>query len=537
VGAVAQQRHQPIPGTKRRRYLEENVAAEAITFTAHELVAIDAIASLGAPAGQRYPRRRWGRSRAAPEGASGCVRTPTLLHLNIPVPPETTATVIRQESSPSLEVSNAYYLSMSLQNIRCFRETQLLDLQSAPGTPARWTLILGENGVGKTTLMQLLVLGSPERESDLLTEERARRTAAPKFADLWFLDGMIRTGPDRARVTYKILWADSLDPLDAAVPDESVIDGDHHGWGTQLYRQSRRSITYGYGANRRRAPRGLTAEASDDPTRTLFDDDATLRNPEEWLLQNELVANTSSPLQDKARRQRERVLGILTRILPGIDEIRVSSRTTPSQQVRASAEVRGPDGWIPFSALGLGYRTMTAWIVDLSSRLLERYGALEDPLSGPAVCLIDEIDLHLHPRWQRDLITRLSTLFPQTQFIATAHSPLIVQAAPDANVVVLRRRDGGVVIDNAPRSVRQWRVDQILTSELFDVPSARAPELDERIAERDAILAKPALTEQDQARLAELREQLGALPQGDTPDDLEAMEVIRRAAKALKEAP
>src|SRR5262249_10934250 len=153
----------------------------------------------------------------------------------------------------------------------------------------------------------------------------------------------------------------------------------------------------------------------------------------------------------------------------GIDEIRVTPHAGTNQQLRASAEVHGPDGWVPFSSLGLGYRTMTAWIVDLSSRLFECYSALEDPLSGPAVCLVDEIDLHLHPRWQRDLITRLSTLFPQTQFIATAHSPLIVQAAPDANLIVLRRQADGVVIDSAPRSVRKWRVDQILTSELFDI--------------------------------------------------------------------
>ena len=339
---------------------------------------------------------------------------------------------------------------------------------------------------------------------------------------------------------YRILWADSLDQFENVVSDESFVEGERKKtellwvWVCQLYHQCKRSIIYAYGANRRRTPSGLTAESSDDPTQTLFDDDATLRNPEEWLLQNELVANTTSPLQDKAKWQRERVLGILTRILPGIDEIRVSSHTTPNQQVRASVEVHGPDGWIPFWALGLGYRTMTAWIVDLSSRLFERYGELEDPLSGPAVCLIDEIDLHLHPRWQRDLITRLSTLFPRTQFIATAHSPLIVQAAPDANIVVLRRRGGGVVIDNAPRSVRKWRIDQILTSELFDLPSARPPELDAWISERDAILAKAELTDQDQERLTELREHLGALPHGDTPEDIEAMDIIRRAAKALK---
>jgi predicted ATP-binding protein involved in virulence len=453
----------------------------------------------------------------------------------VPVPAETTETEIRQDRSPLRGGNNAYYRSVSLTDVRCFGGTQRLSLESAAGTPAQWTLILGENGVGKTTLLQLLALGAAEELKAPLMDGGFRGVWAPRLAGGILLGGLIRTSQRTALVEYKVLWADSLDARSDFLSDHSSVELATDGGSIRAFGERRHSVVYGYGANRRRAPRGMTAEASDDPTETLFDDDATLRNPEEWLLQNELVANTDSPLKERARRQRDRVLGILTRILPGIDEIRVSSRAGANQQVRASAEVHGPDGWIPFSALGLGYRTMTAWIVDLASRLFERYGSLEDPLSGPAVCLVDEIDLHLHPRWQRDLIARLSTLFPRTQFIATAHSPLIVQAAPDANLVVLRRQPDGVVIDNAPRSVRKWRVDQILTSELFDVPSARAPELDAWIQERDEILARPALTDQDERRLAELRDKLGALPYGDTPEDIEAMEVIRRAAKALKD--
>jgi hypothetical protein len=454
------------------------------------------------------------------------------------VSPAPTST-IRQDSAPSLDVRNAYFLSMSLQNIRCFGEYQALNLERAAGTPARWTLILGDNGLGKTTLLQLLANGaanefrSPEGLpiAFALPKLGPFTAAAPgQFPEL------MRHGQNKAEVHYNIIWSESLAQPEGALLDEAVVKV-HRDGGASLYSLHMRhtSIVYGYGANRRRAPRGLTAETSDDPTRTLFDDDATLRNPEEWLLQNELVANTTSPLQGRAKRQRDRVVEILTRILPGIEDIRVAPHADANQQLRVSAEVHGPDGWVPFSSLGLGYRTMTAWIVDFASRLFERYGALEDPLTGAAVCLVDEIDLHLHPRWQRDLIQRLSTLFPNTQFIATAHSPLIVQAAPDANLVVLRRQADGVVIDKAPRSVRQWRVDQILTSELFDIPSARAPELDAWIQERDQILAKPELSDADQQRLAELRDKLASLPQGDTPEDIEAMDVIRRAAMALKD--
>ncbi len=423
---------------------------------------------------------------------------------------------------------------MSLQNIRCFSGSQTLSLQNASGRPARWTLILGDNGVGKTTLLQLLAMGAAQEDEAPLDGEPVR--GFPRLLDDYWptrINELTRVGCDTIAISYNILWADSLKHIDHGLLDHSKFEGNEATATTSPFQHHLHSLVYGYGANRRRALKGLTSEVADDPTRTLFDDDATLRNPEEWLLQNELVANTPSSLQGRARKQRDRVFEIITRILPGIDDIRVVPHANAQQQIRASAEVHGPDGWVPYSALGLGYRTMTAWIVDLASRMFERYRALKDPLTGPAVCLVDEIDLHLHPRWQRDLVRRLATLFPNTQFIATAHSPLIVQAAPDANLVVLRRQRNGVVIDSAPRSVRKWRVDQILTSELFDLPSARAPELDALIRERDEILAKPRLRAADQKRLSEIRERMGDLPHGDTPEDIEAMDVIRQAAKEL----
>jgi len=438
---------------------------------------------------------------------------------------------------------NAYFRALSVHHVRCFRETQILTLERE-GLPARWTLILGDNGTGKTTLLQLLALGASETRTLQVPGNAGleqRTTHMPRLASWGFLE-FHRTGQDEANISYDVSWADVIDAAHPEARDHAIVrmvPSPNRDVEAQYYfapfSTNRRSIVYGYGANRRRAPLGLTAESSSDPSATLFDDDATLRNPEEWLLQNELIANAESPFQQQAQRQRDRVFELLTRVLPGITDLRIVPRAT-GQQIRAGVEVQGPDGWIAFSRIGLGYRTMTAWIVDLASRLFERYGAREDPLTGPAVCLIDEIDLHLHPRWQRDLIPYLSRLFPNTQFIATAHSPLIVQAAPDANLMVLRREPDGVVIDNAPRAVRQWRVDQILTSELFDLPSARPPELDAALRERDELLAKPDLTAADQARLAELRKQLSDLPHGDTADDIEAMDIIRQAARALKTA-
>jgi predicted ATP-binding protein involved in virulence len=242
------------------------------------------------------------------------------------------------------------------------------------------------------------------------------------------------------------------------------------------------------------------------------------------------AASKSGKVDAAARQNYERVKAALLHVLPDVEDIRIEI-----EDVAPHVEVKTPYGWVPMQSLSLGYKSLTAWIVDLASRLFARYSHSDNPLTEPAIVLVDEIDLHLHPRWQRSLMSYLSGLFPNTQFIATAHSPLMVQAATDANIVVLRREGDHVVIDNDPAVVRNWRVDQILTSDLFGLERARPPRLDPLFAERERILGKSKLTRKDEARLKALAKEIGNLPTGETPADIEAMDIIRRAAAALQQ--
>ena len=219
-------------------------------------------------------------------------------------------------------------------------------------------------------------------------------------------------------------------------------------------------------------------------------------------------------------------------ILPEVADIRIQAADEPGGSPRV--EARTPDGWVPLRRLGFGYQSQIAWLVDFASRMFERYPDSPDPLAEPAVVLVDEIDLHMHPRWQRQIIGYLTERCPNTQFIVTAHSPLVVQAAADANIVLLRREGDHVVIDNDPEVLRNWRVDQILTSELFGLESARPPQIEEPLKERRALLAKAKLTSRDRTRLAELEAQIGELPAGESAEDRRAMELIRRAAAKLQ---
>jgi hypothetical protein len=92
-----------------------------------------------------------------------------------------------------------------------------------------------------------------------------------------------------------------------------------------------------------------------------------------------------------------------------------------------------------------GYQCVLVIVFDLILRFATIFAGLPDPLAGRATVLIDEIDLHLHPRWQREVLRQLTTLFPKTQLIVTTHSPAVVQSAIDDGhpVVLLESHPGG----------------------------------------------------------------------------------------------
>lgn len=74
-----------------------------------------------------------------------------------------------------------------------------------------------------------------------------------------------------------------------------------------------------------------------------------------------------------------------------------------------------------------GERSLLAMMIDLCRRLVLANPELDDPLQGAGVVLIDEIELHLHPQWQREIVEKLRRTFPRIQFILTTHSPFVVQ--------------------------------------------------------------------------------------------------------------
>jgi len=133
-----------------------------------------------------------------------------------------------------------------------------------------------------------------------------------------------------------------------------------------------------------------------------------------------------------AARHLEVLRSAIARFLPTYENLRPDTKN-PSCLV---IDHRGIT--LDVSQLSDGERGVLALVLDLARRLSQANPALSDPLKdGDAIVLIDEIDLHLHPKWQRTIVKHLTGVFPRCQFIATTHSPQIVAAVEPEQVFLM----------------------------------------------------------------------------------------------------
>ncbi len=349
----------------------------------------------------------------------------------------------------------AYFGSLTIENVKCFKGEQTIDLSDGNGKPAMWTVILGNNNTGKTTLLMCLAYLEPI-ETKIESKDYMHRRFMPKA----HIKNSLVRNTHSIRCNFIIgnsmsssvfMWERySNTPLDNFYVSRPSISVDEN---------LNNAIVYGYGTSRKMGKSTLSDNEEQDNTESLFDDNVTLTNTEEWLLQTFFAEKLNKP---KAAETLERIKKVLiSGILPDVQDFRFD--TTPD--FKGFVEVKTDYGWVKLRELGYGYQVTLAWIVDLAKKLFERYPNSENPLHEPAIVLIDELDLHLHPDWQRKIINFLSEQFPHTQFIATTHSPLIVQSADNINLVMLEKQDDHVIIKQRPdiKTFKGWTVDEILT--------------------------------------------------------------------------
>ncbi len=408
---------------------------------------------------------------------------------------------------------------LKLQNVKSIEQLEISFLNADEQT-RKWTLLLGENGTGKSSVLRsiALVMAGSEALPELLGS-----------SDSW-----IRIGTDECTISAELVTADkkqrdikltirrgdkvkeiftrnkeTLDLLDRAI--------DH---------TARNYLTVGYGVSRRLSEdKGLSRQESMKNTRaqnvaTMFKPDSVLKPLESWAMDLDYRKPESWRVVKKA----------LNEFLPDITFKGIDKE-------RKRMIFKTPDGEIPLMQLSDGYQNVLSWCGDLLYRVTEVFQDYRRPLSARGLLLIDEVDLHLHPLWQRKLVDFLNRKLPNFQIIATTHSPLTAHQTGEGELFFLKREEK----TKSPRLInyegnpRTLLLHQLLMSPIFGLESADSLSVEKLKEEYTALSSQKRLSKASKARVSELKEKLSDLPEWNyaAPDADKHAELLSKIEKAL----
>ncbi|WP_187119048.1 AAA family ATPase [Bacillus marasmi] len=165
-----------------------------------------------------------------------------------------------------------------------------------------------------------------------------------------------------------------------------------------------------------------------------FSNDVDFRSFFEWFLDEAYMEELR---QGAPNRQLSAVRNAIYNFLPGFSDLKV----TRGRKIRVTV-VKGNQR-LEISQLSNGEKCTLAMVGDLARRLALANPSLDNPLEGEGIVLIDEIELHLHPALQRDIINRLQSTFPNIQFILSTHSPQVLGEINSAQIFFVTQQEDG----------------------------------------------------------------------------------------------
>jgi predicted ATPase len=370
---------------------------------------------------------------------------------------------------------------LTLENIKCFEKLTLRFGERGGAHP--WITLLGENGMGKSTALQALglLLAGPEGANQLLTRpvgwlrdeskvgklsarihksdsdpgdygEKKKRAA---FGFTYFMTGTQKLSIRNKEYTEPAIVENSDKVLSWLRRNAFPSKG--KGW-----------FAAGFGAFRRLTRRHqIIVPSLQTPERytsflSQFNENEPLAVFEQWFVH--LDYRISKDKDPVAQRQKELGVSAINKVLP-----RGAQFDSVSSDGRILFSIEGQK--VPTLGLSDGYRSVLALAGDLIWRLLMAFPESEDTLQEEGVVLIDELDIHLHPVWQREIPQLLRGLFPKLQFIVSTHSPFIADGAGKDAVTYKLAWDKGQVVVSQVHELAFKSVDKVLVSPAFGLVS------------------------------------------------------------------
>jgi predicted ATP-binding protein involved in virulence len=346
-----------------------------------------------------------------------------------------------------------------------------------------WKFLLGENGVGKSSILQAIAL--------VLAGDEYVKKMQIDPADI------LRHGTKKGWV--KIWFSGREEPAFLQFDSKSL----HSNFKTGTIN------VLGYGSTRV-LPKPNSSLQPEEHTssakiRNLFDYSVSLADVRQWML------TIDTALFDKVARALKDVLD-----LP----------STKTYFIRKSDQIYFSESGETLHQLSEGYRSVIALAVDIMKSLSDDIHPLDSAVSKKmpgydameGIVLVDEISSHLHPRWQMRIVRAFRKAFPKLQFIVTSHDPLSLKGIENGEVLLLRKQPDDIVIgiENLPNPA-ELRAEQLLTSEFFGLSSTLDPDLEIQFNTYHYLLAKTKRTANEKKQLEELTQLLkGKQHLGDT---------------------
>lgn len=408
-----------------------------------------------------------------------------------------------------------------LKNFKCLSDFEI-SFEAKASSNRKWTLILGENGTGKSNLLKAIALitcGSNALGEIIGNTDSWITLQQPSCSITAWLT--TKKGEER-EISLKIKRGDTLTNLIANnLEDLHLIDG-------AIENAERNYFVVAYGASRRLANDSFASSSQASSfgnrsgnIRNLFDGGATLNPLTSWVLDLDYRAGESGIAVIKEA---------LNGFLPGITFHAIDKN-------KKQVIFQTIDGLVPLEQLSDGYQNMAAWIGDLLYRITETFKDRKNPLHARGLLLIDEIDLHLHPKWQRNLYHFISDKLPNFQVIATTHSPLTAQQAGEGELFALKRntkqRVELIPFIGSPKTLL---VNQLLMSPMFGLTTDESTEVEAAKEQYTRLKGKGrTLSAPEKKQLSKVKEKLAQeLPQRNTQlvSDPE-MELLQRIEQNL----
>ena len=362
---------------------------------------------------------------------------------------------------------------LSLQNFKCLSNIEL-SFERTKTENRKWTLILGENGTGKSNILKSIALVTSG--SNALGELLGNADSWIKFKEKsCTITAELETkkGEER-KISLQFNRGDNLSKIISNNKDslhmiDDAIENADRNYFVVAYGASRR-LSNDVFSNFEKSRNGRSINV-----RNLFDNASTLNPLTAWIIEldyrsgNEGIDLVKEALKD---------------FLPNIT---FHSIDKEKKQVLFETV----DGIIPLEQLSDGYQNMAAWIGDLLFRITETFKDYKSPLEARGLLLIDEVDLHLHPKWQRKLIDFIGKKLPNFQVVATTHSPLTAQQADTGELFALKRNDNNIVeiipFSGSPKSLL---INQLLMTPVFGLETDESYEVQQTKNEYEELKAK-----------------------------------------------